>query len=180
VASDGYTDVSSRYLINFVINSATGGFLDCTTEMGLEDKNAEAIAKLFDPLFQKYGRDITAVVTDSASVMKAAGKLLEAKYPWITWLPCVTYQADLIMKKIAKLPYFKDTVSQVCQPTHVSGMIRGEDYQVHDNCFSNAVLQWARCICCCCEYVCSSVTASDLTVPLNLQIRGVCVWVTRH
>jgi hypothetical protein len=129
VASDGYTDVSRRYLINFVINSTTGGFFDCTTEMGLEDKNAEAIAKLFDPLFQKYGRDITAVVTDSASVMKAAGKLLEAKYPWTTWLPCVTHQADLIMKKIAKLPYFKDTVSQVCQSTHMSGMIRREDYK---------------------------------------------------
>jgi hypothetical protein len=82
--------------------------------MALVDKSVEAIAKLFYPLFQMYGRDITAVVTDSAPEVKAADKLLEAKYPWITWLPCITHQADIIMQKIARLPYFKDTVSQAC------------------------------------------------------------------
>jgi hypothetical protein len=64
-------------------------------------------------LHSKYSRHITAVVTDSAAVRKAAGEILERRYTWITWLPCVTHQADLIMKKIVKLDYFKDTVTKV-------------------------------------------------------------------
>jgi hypothetical protein len=113
VASDGYTDITRRYLINFVINTTSGGFFEATVEMGLEEKNADAIAKLFDPIFEKYGRDIIAVVTDSAAVMKSAGKLIEGRYSWVAWLPCVTHQADLMMKKIAKLDYFREMVSQV-------------------------------------------------------------------
>jgi hypothetical protein len=44
--------------------------------------------------------------------MKAAGGIIEGKYPWVAWLPCITHQADLIMKKIAKLEY-QEVVTQV-------------------------------------------------------------------
>jgi hypothetical protein len=76
-------------------------------------KDANRIAELFEPLFEKYGRDITAIVTDSAAVMKAAGRILMDQYPWVTWLPCCTHQADLLMKKIAKLSYFHDIVTRI-------------------------------------------------------------------
>jgi hypothetical protein len=39
-------------------------------------KDVNRIAELYEPLFEKYGGDITAIVTYSAAVIKAAGRIL--------------------------------------------------------------------------------------------------------
>ena len=84
-----------------------------SVEMTEEEKNAAHIAQCFDPYFEKYGSSITVVVTDSAAVMKAAGDIIMTKYPWVTWMPCVTHQAELMMKKITKLDHFCAMVSSI-------------------------------------------------------------------
>ncbi|KAG6496308.1 hypothetical protein ZIOFF_044169 [Zingiber officinale] len=45
-------------------------------------------------------QNIVQVVTDNASVCKAAGLLVEAKYPHIFWTPCVVHTLNLALKNI--------------------------------------------------------------------------------
>jgi hypothetical protein len=68
VSSDGYSDTSQLSLSNIMINTISGAFFHGNMEMGIREKNAEAVAEVFEPLFEEFGRAITAVVTDSAPV----------------------------------------------------------------------------------------------------------------
>jgi hypothetical protein len=52
------------------------------------------------------------VVTDSAANCKAAGQLITAAYPHITWSPCVAHICDLALEDIFKLDFFKHTHAQ--------------------------------------------------------------------
>lgn len=113
LCSDGWTDPSGRVLYNFMINSPRASWFVGTKEMEAEEKNAEYIAACFEPYFDKYGDSIVAVCTDSAAVMKAAGRILMQKHPRVTWMPCVPHQAELIQKKIAMLPVFKPAVASI-------------------------------------------------------------------
>lgn len=46
------------------------------------------------------------VVTDSAANCKVAGRLVEEKYPHITWSPCVAHMCDLWLEDLFKMDYF--------------------------------------------------------------------------
>lgn len=48
------------------------------------------------------------MVTDNAAACKAAGKIIEAAYPHITWSPCVAHVCDLALEDIFNLPYFRE------------------------------------------------------------------------
>jgi Protein of unknown function (DUF 659)/hAT family C-terminal dimerisation region len=113
IASDGFTDTSHRPLFNFIINTATSAMFHSTAEGGSGMKTAAAVAELFHPLMEEHGRKVTAITTDSAAVMKAAGRLLEVRYPWVTWIPCAAHQVDLVMKKICKLPAFARVITNM-------------------------------------------------------------------
>jgi Protein of unknown function (DUF 659) len=113
LSSDGWTDPSGRVLYNFMISGARASWFAGTKEMEAEEKNTEYIAECFEPYFYKYGDSLVAVCTDSAAVMKAAGRILMNKHPKVTWMPCVPHQAELIQKKIAKLPAFKPAMLSI-------------------------------------------------------------------
>lgn len=51
------------------------------------------------------------VVTDNAQACRAAGALIEAQYPHITWSPCVAHVCDLALEGIFALSYFKEVHS---------------------------------------------------------------------
>lgn len=51
---------------------------------------------------------VLQVVTDNAAACRAAGALIEATYPHITWSPCVAHVCDLALEDIFKLDYFKE------------------------------------------------------------------------
>ena len=113
LCSDGWTDTSGRVLYNFMINTVRASFFEGTDEMGDEEKNAEHIADSFEPHIVKHEEYIIIVVTDSAAVMKAAGKIIERRHPKIKWLPCAMHQMELVMKKVSQLEFFKRTVKSV-------------------------------------------------------------------
>jgi hypothetical protein len=46
------------------------------------------------------------VVTDNAANCVAAGRLIEERYPHITWSPCVAHVCDLALEDIFKLEPF--------------------------------------------------------------------------
>ncbi|XP_057250650.1 uncharacterized protein LOC130591372 [Beta vulgaris subsp. vulgaris] len=44
--------------------------------------------------------NVVQVITDNASNCKGAGELIEIKYPWIYWTPCVVHTLNLALKNI--------------------------------------------------------------------------------
>jgi hypothetical protein len=48
------------------------------------------------------------VCTDNAANCKAAGALVEARFPHIVWSPCAAHVCDLAFEDIFKMEPFKD------------------------------------------------------------------------
>lgn len=62
--------------------------------------------------FHSFLHIYAQVVTDNAPNCKAAGKLVEQRFPHITWSPCVAHVCDLALEDIFGLPYFKEVHQQ--------------------------------------------------------------------
>ncbi|KAG6479762.1 hypothetical protein ZIOFF_063236 [Zingiber officinale] len=68
----------------------------------LLQKEKSHIEKLLEPTKTAWKQkgNVVQVVTDNAPVCKAAGLLVEAKYPHIFWTPCVVHTLNLALKNI--------------------------------------------------------------------------------
>ena len=90
VVSDGWDDVAKNHLINFLVGTAKGFFFDGTIMLKSDDsENAGRVAELICAEIEAVGKySIVQVVTDTCSVMKAAWKIIEAKFLWITCTCC--------------------------------------------------------------------------------------------
>lgn len=105
VVSDGWDDVERNHLINFLVSTTHGSFFDGTVKLTSEDKeDAKAVARHISDEIERVGAlNVVQVVTDTCSVMKAAWRLIEAKYPWITCSGCAAHVLSLLLKDIAKI-----------------------------------------------------------------------------
>jgi hypothetical protein len=56
--------------------------------------------------------NVTQVVSDSAAACKAAGTLVAARFPHITWTPCTAHCLDLLLEDIGSLAWAKDTLKE--------------------------------------------------------------------
>jgi hypothetical protein len=56
--------------------------------------------------------DAAQVVTDSAANCKAAGAIIEAKWPHIKWAPCAAHTCDLFLEDVFKMDPFKNIYEQ--------------------------------------------------------------------
>jgi hypothetical protein len=52
------------------------------------------------------------VVTDSAANCKAAGAIIEARWPHIKWAPCAAHVCDLFLEDVFKTEPFKTVYEQ--------------------------------------------------------------------
>ena len=114
VCSDGWTDTVRRPLVNVVLMTPGGSvFLRAYDTTG-EKKGAKYLADLIREQLEAIGPDsCVLVVTDNAAACKAAGALLQAEYPHITWVGCVAHCMDLILKDIVKLPWAAELAAKV-------------------------------------------------------------------
>ena len=97
---------AKNHLINFLCGNSKGLFFDGTLKLTSEDsENAEKIAELIcNEIVQVGALSIVQVVTDTCSVMKAAWKIIEKKFPWITCTCCAPHVLSLELKDMAKIP----------------------------------------------------------------------------
>jgi hypothetical protein len=110
---DGWTDTANRPLFNFVLATANRIFFWKSVVLGTEEKNAACLKEYIEPFFAEYAQHIVCLVTDSAPVCVAAGRLLCQVFPRLSWVPCAAHQMVLIMKKVCKLDYFRTMIQQV-------------------------------------------------------------------
>lgn len=125
ICSDGWSDQQSRPLINIMVGSSSGPmFMKAIDASEALTKDAEYIANIFFDVIENIGDDrVVQVVTDNGANFKAAGALIEERYPHIFWTPCVVHCLNLVLKAICdpseksahylECKWVKELVSQV-------------------------------------------------------------------
>ena len=99
IVSDGWTDIQKRPLINFMATSEKGSLFIKSIDGTKEYKDKHLISDLFLKVIGDVGHQhVVQIITDNASVMKAAGSIVEAEYPHIFWSPCVVHTLNLALK----------------------------------------------------------------------------------
>jgi predicted transcriptional regulator len=120
IVSDGWDSVSRDHLINFLYGNASCLLFDGTVELTDEDgESADFVAELLRQCIERNGRfACVQVVTDTCSVMKAAWKLLQVEYPWLTATCCGTHVLSLELKDLGKISDVATIIAQVriCPP----------------------------------------------------------------
>jgi hypothetical protein len=106
VVSDGWDDVEKSHLINFLVATTKGAFFDGTVKLAADDhEDATAVANHIISEIEHVGPlTVVQVVTDTCAVMKAAWKIIEARFPWITCTCCAPHVLSLLVKDISKIP----------------------------------------------------------------------------
>jgi hypothetical protein len=98
---------------NIMINTFSWTFFHGNMEMGIREKNAEAGAEGVRAFVCGIWTRHHSSCHKQCRCHEGSWSIIEGRYPGVTWLPCSTHQADLMMKKIAKLEYFQEAVTQV-------------------------------------------------------------------
>ncbi|CAF1700280.1 unnamed protein product [Brassica napus] len=101
IVSDGWSDPVRKPLINFLATSGSGHmFLKAENCFG-EVKDKFFIAKLLEEVIHQVGdQNVVQVITDNAPNCKAAGDLIEGRFPHIYWTPCIVHTLNLALKNI--------------------------------------------------------------------------------
>ena len=78
-----------------------------------EVKTAEYMAgKLAEVIKDAGEENIIQCVTDNAAACVAAGRLLEAQFPHLTWTGCTSHCLDLLLEDIAKLEWAAPVIAE--------------------------------------------------------------------
>ena len=103
VCSDGWSDSQRRPLINVMAVSESGPMFMKAVNCAGESKDKHFISELLIACIQEIGpQNVVQVITDNASACKAAGALINARFPHIFWTPCVVHTLNLALKNICK------------------------------------------------------------------------------
>ncbi|KAK8935149.1 hypothetical protein KSP39_PZI013556 [Platanthera zijinensis] len=116
--ADGWTDVRSRTLINFLVYCPRGlSFLKSVDASDIK-KDANTLCELFSEVVEWVGvANIVQIVTDNAANYKKAGALLHEKFANIYWSPCAAHCLNLILKEICSLSHVKDLATKASKLT---------------------------------------------------------------
>ena len=103
IISDGWKDQRNRPLINVIAQSPHGAMflkaVDCEGQM----KDSQFIANILIEAIELVGpENVVQVITDNATVFRAAGLIVEGKYQHIFWTPCVVHSLNLMLSKMGK------------------------------------------------------------------------------
>ena len=109
--SDGWSNINRESVQNFVICTPKPFFFDATFS-GKESHTAEWMANQITQQMDIIGiQKFSAVITDTASVMKAAWKIIEGKYSNIVCLGCNSHIINLLIGDILKIDEIKVVVN---------------------------------------------------------------------
>ena len=99
----GWKDQRNRPLINVIAQSPHGAMflkaVDCEGQM----KDSQFIADILIEAIELVGpENVVQVITDNATVCRAAGLIVEGKYQHIFWTPCAVHSLNLMLSKLGK------------------------------------------------------------------------------
>jgi hypothetical protein len=109
LVSDGWSNIRNEHLVNFVliIPGCKPFFYRGISTVGIP-QTAEAVAAAILKVIEELGVDkCVSVVTDNASNMQGAWKIIEEKYPKIFANGCGAHVMNLLIKDICELDRYK-------------------------------------------------------------------------
>jgi len=113
ITSDGWSDVRRRPLLNLLVVSPKGEMFLKAVDTGGETKDTTYIVGQLIDCIREVGADnVIQVVTDSAAVCKAAGRLVKQEFSWITRTSCTPHCLDLLLEDVGKLPWATEVVTE--------------------------------------------------------------------
>ena len=103
IVTDGWDGTNKKHYINFMIVTHQGATFENAIDVtDNKSDNAKYIFDLMDAVIKEKGPlNILLICTDTPHVMKAAWKLVEDKYGWISCVGCMTHVLNLLFKDIA-------------------------------------------------------------------------------
>ncbi|CAB4484275.1 unnamed protein product [Rhizophagus irregularis] len=111
MVSDGWSNINRVLVQNFIVCTPKPIFFDATFS-GEESHTGEWIANQITQQMEIIGaQKFSSVITDTASVMKAAWKRIEEKYSHIVCLGCNSHIINLLIGDILKIDEIKDIVN---------------------------------------------------------------------
>ena len=112
LVSDGWTNVRGDHIVNFCIKAPNQKpfFYDSVNTSGVR-QNSQAVASEIVNVIEQLGSEkFSSVITDNAPVMKAAWKIIEAKFPTISAVGCAAHATNLLVKDIVDTPEHSKTI----------------------------------------------------------------------
>ncbi|KAE8738994.1 hypothetical protein FOCC_FOCC015516 [Frankliniella occidentalis] len=100
IETDGWTNTRTEGIVNFFV------------EPGIQREDANFIAEKLLAVINSVGAGrVLLLVTDNASAMKRAWRLVREEYSHIYTIGCGAHCLNLLFKDITKLPVFRDLIS---------------------------------------------------------------------
>jgi hypothetical protein len=117
IMADGWTD-RKRTLINLLVYCPKSTVFLKSVDATKSSKTADFLFKLFRDVVNFVGSEnVVHFVTDNASNMVAAGRLLEDELPSIYWSPCVAHYINLVQSDFGKGEVVKTIVAHASSIT---------------------------------------------------------------
>ncbi|MCL7023250.1 hypothetical protein MKW94_023325 [Papaver nudicaule] len=106
ILCDGWTDRNQRSLVNFMAVSLNGQFFLKAVDASGKEEDSKFLSQLLAEVINQVGPSrVVQIITDNASVCKAASLTLEATHPHVFWTPCVVHTLNLGLKNICSPEY---------------------------------------------------------------------------
>ncbi len=123
MVTDGKKTSDRRHKINILLVTPLGVVFLTTKDVSDEGRAAPETANQWidaiNGMKPSLKDHLVTLISDTPSVNRAAGLLLEAKFPSITWLPCLAHCLNLFYKDTVKLdPTIKQLYSNVKKVVH--------------------------------------------------------------
>lgn len=109
LTSDGWTNIRGEGVINFIVCTPSPIFYK-SIQPGIERETSEYISNQMINVINEIGNGkFFLVVTDNASNMKAAWKVITEKYPHISCTGCAAHSLNLLLNDFMKIKAFTKT-----------------------------------------------------------------------
>ena len=112
---DGWSNIRNEAIINFVVSLPKSIFWNSfhtKLQSHLGEYIADEVLKVIEEIKRECGKMVIGVVTNNASNMKKAWRLIEEKFPATTCYRCAAHGLNLIFCNIMKLETCKKMMEQ--------------------------------------------------------------------
>lgn len=112
--SDGWTNIRGDHIVNFCVKAPNGKpFFHSSINTSGITQNSEAVACSIIEVIEQIGsQKFCCVITDNAPVMRAAWRIIEAKYRHISANGCAAHAMNLFIKDILSLEEHPKTIKE--------------------------------------------------------------------
>jgi hypothetical protein len=119
LVSDGWSNIRSKPLINYIMVCTQGEvFLDSTDTSGEEKSSVYVASEIIKQIEAVGPNKVIQVVTDSAANCKGCWSIVTAKFPHITCGPCTVHCLDLLLEDLSKVEWIKENFKEGKEIVH--------------------------------------------------------------